>query len=141
MKTKSASILLTLIGVLGLGMAAQANSRSEIAVTFPFEFVASGKTLPAGTYALRAVSDNPADGLILNSYENRAGVIVHPIEIERVSANKSNVSFQRVGEQLFLDRIQTADTVYNIPVPRAAILLAAAPSHKSSATSVNSGSN
>jgi hypothetical protein len=141
MKKRFASILLTLIGVLGLGMVAKANSRSEIAVTLPFEFVAGGKTLPAGTYTLRDVSDDPADGLILNSYENRASVIVHPIEIEKASANKSIVSFQRVGEQLFLDRIQTADTVYNIPVPRAAILLAAAPSHKSSAVSDNSGSN
>jgi hypothetical protein len=141
MNKRFASILLRLIGVLGLGMAAQANSRSEIAVTLPFEFVASGKTLPAGTYTLRAVSDNPADGLILNSYENRASVIVYPTEIEKASANKSNVSFQRVGEQLFLDRIQTADTVYNILVPREAILLAATPSHTSSPVSGNSGSN
>jgi hypothetical protein len=51
-----ASILLTLVGVLGLGMAAKANSRSEIAVTLPFEFVAGGKTLPAGTYALREIA-------------------------------------------------------------------------------------
>jgi hypothetical protein len=141
MKKRYASILLALIGVLGLGMAAQANSRGAVTVTLPFEFVASGKTLPAGTYTLRAVSDNPADGLILNNYENHVGVIVHPIEIENAPARKPTVSFQRVGTQQFLDRIQTTDIVYNLPVPRAAILLAAKPSPDSSPVSGNSGSN
>ncbi len=146
MKKKHASILLALIGVLGLGMAAQANSRAAATVTLPFEFVASGKTLPAGTYTLRAVSDDPTEGLILSSYENHVSVVVHPIEIEKATpektnAEKSSVSFQRVGEQHFLDRIQTTDTVYNLPVPRAAVLLAAKPSPESSPVSGTSGSN
>jgi hypothetical protein len=143
MKNRYATIFLALIGVLGLGMAAQANSRRVITVDMPNEFVASGKTLPAGTYTLRAVSDVPGDGLILNSFDNRVGVIVHPIETEEVQTNKSNVSFQRVGDQLFLNRIQTADVAYTLSVPHAATLLAATPSHQSAPAPVsgNSGSN
>ena len=52
MKKKYARILLTLVGLLGLGVAAKAQIRGEIVVTLPFEFVVSGKTLPAGTYTL-----------------------------------------------------------------------------------------
>lgn len=141
MKKRYASILLALIGVLGLGAAARANSRGAVTVTLPFEFVASGKTLPAGTYTLRAVSDYPAGGLILSSYENHASVIVHPIETEEAQAKNPSVSFQQVGEQHFLDRIQTTDIAYNFPVSRAAILLAAKPSSESSPVSGNSGSN
>ncbi len=47
-----ACILLTLVGLLGLGVAAKAQIRGQIVVTLPFEFVVSGKTLPAGTYTL-----------------------------------------------------------------------------------------
>jgi hypothetical protein len=143
MKKICASLLLTLIGALGLGLAAQAQTqtRTETVVTLPFEFVASDKTLPAGRYTLRPVSDDPADGLILNNFEHHASVIVHPIETEKTPSAKSNVGFQRVGDQLFLDRIQTSDTVYNLPLSPAAVLLAATPSPKGSAVSGTSGSN
>ena len=124
MKRKYASILLTLIGVLGLGVAAQAQT-GKVVVDLPFEFVASGKTLPAGTYTLSPVSDNAVDGLILSSYENHISLIVHPIETEKATAEKATVSFQQVGEQRFLNRIQTENTVYNIPVSSAAASQAA----------------
>src|SRR5258708_20732815 len=79
MKKKYANILLTLICLLGLGVAAEAQIRGEIIVTLPFEFVVSGKTLPAGTYTLSRFSDDKFDGLIPSSHENRPGLFVHPI--------------------------------------------------------------
>jgi hypothetical protein len=138
------SSLLALIGVFGLAAATQAQTRSEIVVTLPFDFVASDTTLPAGKYTLRPVSDDPADGLFLTNYEHHAGVIVHPIETEVASSNKPNVGFQRVAGELFLNRIQTTDTIYNLPVSRAQILRAATQPPQGSgspAASGNSGSN
>jgi len=49
---KYANFLLTLICLLGLGSAANAQGRGQIVVELPFEFVVSGKTLPAGTYTV-----------------------------------------------------------------------------------------
>jgi len=141
MKKKYASILLTLICLLGLGVTAAAQGRGEIVVTLPFEFVASGKTLPAGRYTLSRVSDDKFDGLILSSYENRTSVFVHPIEVESAPADKPNVSFERVGGQHFLTRIQTANDVYNIPVSRSLIMEAAAKPHDDASASASSGSN
>jgi hypothetical protein len=142
MKKRFASIFLTLIGILALGMGARANSQNEI-VVLPFEFVASGKTLPAGTYTLTPVSDYPKDGLVLSNVETHASVIIHPIETEEATAQKPSASFERVGERRFLNRIQTENTVYNIPVSRAVALQAAMPSHESTPApvSANSGSN
>jgi hypothetical protein len=139
-----ASSLLTLIGAFGLATpAAQAQNRDEIAVTMPFDFVASDKTLPAGKYTLRRVSDDPADGLYLTNYEHHASVIVHPIETEEASSSKPNVGFQRVGGELFLNRIQTTNTIYNLPVSRTQIMRAATqpPQGSGSPASGNSGSN
>jgi hypothetical protein len=141
MKKKYACILLTLVGLLGLGVAAKAQIRGEIVVTLPFEFVVSGKTLPAGTYTLSRFSDDKFEGLILSSYENRTSVFVHPIEIESAHADKPSVSFERVGEQHFLSRIQTANDVYNIPLSRSVITEAAARPHDNRSASGSSGSN
>jgi hypothetical protein len=141
MRKKYASLLLTLICLLGLGAAAKAQIRSEIVVTLPFEFVVSGKTLPAGTYTVSRFADDKFDGLILSSHENRTSVFVHPVEIENTSADKPQVSFERVGEQHFLTRIQTAYDVYNIPVSRSAIMEAAARAQDSGSASASSGSN
>jgi hypothetical protein len=122
MKKKYATILLTLICLLGLGVGATAQTRGKIVVTLPFEFVVSGKTLPAGTYTLSRFADDKSEGLILSSYENRTSVFVHPVEIENAFADKPQVSFERVGEQHFLTRIQTSYDIYNIRVSRSAIM-------------------
>jgi hypothetical protein len=141
MKKKYASILLTLICVLGLGVAAEAQYRGEVVVTIPFEFVAGGKTLPAGMYRVSRISQDKSVGLVFSSYENRSNVIVHPVEIESARSDKPGVSFERAGEQHFLSRIQTANDVYNIPVSRSEIREAAARSHDIGSASGSSGSN
>jgi len=142
MKKKYASILLTLMCVLGLGVAAKAESRGQVVVTLPFEFVISGKTLPAGTYTVsRISSDAKIVGLVFSSYENRMSVFVHPIAIDSARADKPSVSFERVGEQHFLSSIQIALDVYTIPVSRSEILEAAARPHDNGSASASSGSN
>jgi hypothetical protein len=138
MKLKFASILFTLTCILGLSAAAKAEIRGQIRVTLPFEFVVDGETLPAGTYTLSSFSDDKFDGLILSNYDHRVSVFVHPVEIEGASADKPQVSFQRVGQQLFLTRIQTAYDVYNISLPRSVIMQFADGSHGNGTASESS---
>jgi hypothetical protein len=138
MKMKFASLLLTLICLLGLSATAKADIRGQIRVTLPFEFVVDGETLPAGTYTLSTFSDDKFDGLILSDRNHRVSVFVHPIEIAGASADKPQVSFRRVGGQLFLTRIQTAYDVYNIPVPRSVIVQFANGSHGNGTASASS---
>jgi len=140
-KKKYATILVTIICFLGLGVAAKAQTRNEIVVTLPFEFVVSGKTLPAGTYTVSRFADDKFEGLILSSYENRTSVFVHPVEIESASGDKPQLNFERVGGQNFLSRIQTTKDVYNIPVSRSVIVEAVARSRDNGSASGSSGSN
>ena len=139
MKKKFASIVLTFTGVLGLGVTAHATTQAEIAVTLPFEFVVSGKTLPAGTYKVRQIFDDKLEGLLLSS--EHTSVFVYPITVGNASSDKPQVSFDRVGEQLFLSGIRTASDVYSIPVPRAAIMEAAARQLRQNSTAGTSGAN
>lgn len=125
MKKKFASILLTLIGVLGASTAAKAQIRDEIKVNLPFEFVVDGKTLPAGAYTVSRFAQDKHEGFVLSNFESRTAVFVRTGEVVSAAAAKPEVGFQRFGEQLFLTSIRTSHDVYNIPVPRSAILEAA----------------
>jgi len=110
-------------------------------VTIPFEFVVAGKTLPAGTYRVNRVADDKWEGLIFSSFENRAGAIVHPIQVQSAPADKAKVSFETAGDQHFLSKIQTADNVFTIPVSHAAILLASGKSHTNTASGSSAGTD
>jgi hypothetical protein len=138
---KYAKILVAVIFLLGLGVAAKAESGPGIVVTVPFEFVVSGKTLPAGTYNAIRVSDERFGGFRLTNRDNGNSVYVLPNEVESTSADRPHVTLTRVGEQHFLSVIQTADEVYNIPVSRSVTLEAAAKSHDTVSVSASAGSN
>jgi hypothetical protein len=142
MKKLSLRIAVALVGFAGLGITAKARQvPDQIVVTIPFEFVVAGKTLPAGTYRVNRVGDDRWDGLIFRSFENRAGVIVHPIEVESAPADKTKVSFEKAGDEHFLSKIQTADHVFTIPVSRAAILLASGKSQTGTASGTAAGTD
>jgi hypothetical protein len=123
MKKKSyARILVATIGLLGMGMAAHAEVRGQLVVMLPFDFVAGGKTLPAGTYTVSTFTDDKYDGLLLSNYDARASVFVRPSEIDSAASSKPEVSFEQAGDQHFLSTIRTVHDIYNIPVSRPALM-------------------
>ena len=131
MKKLCFRIAVALVSFAGLGITAKAQVVDQIVVTIPFEFVVAGKTLPAGTYRVNRASDDRWAGLIFSSFENRASAIVLPNEVESApaDADKAHVSFETAGNEHFLSKIETADSVFTIPVSHTAILLASGKSH------------
>lgn len=132
-------ILIAVFSFAGLGMAARAQARDQLAVTIPFEFVVGGKTLPAGTYNVNRLTDSNPRPLILHSFENHTSVLIVPSQVENGSTDKVHVSFERVGGQYFLSKIATADDVFTVPVSRSATIAVAA--RNSTPASSGSGSN
>ena len=54
-------VLAALLGFAVFGATVKASVVDQVVVTIPFEFVAAGKTLPAGTYRVdRVFSDRPS---------------------------------------------------------------------------------
>ena len=141
MRKHSLRILIALIGVAGLGMAAKGQVADQIVVNIPYEFVAAGKTLPAGTYRVNRVSDTDQEALVLSSFENGASAIVLSTQVKSSSADKPQVTFEQVGGQHFLSKIETADHLFTISLSRSAILEAAAKSPSGTSASGSSGSN
>lgn len=105
----------------------------------PCQFVAAGQTFPAGEYKISRLSDSQSRILLLSNRENRAAVVMFPTETQDISHDKAKLAFATVGDQHFLSRIETANYVYTLSVPRTEALLAATPKRGSASSS--SGNN
>jgi len=134
-----ARIVTAVVFFLGLSGAARAAIQDDIVVRLPFKFVAGGKTLPAGTYTVRHVSDESSGPLILTNRENGSSVLVLPYVSDHASVDKPQVMFQEVGEEHFLRTIQTTFDIYQIPVSHSAVTEAAAKVRNSGMSSGGSG--
>jgi hypothetical protein len=117
MKKHCVRILSAFLGLAALALAAKAESMDRIVVNIPYAFVVDGTTLPAGRYTVNPISAQDKRVLVISSFENHATVMVLSSEIaDRSSEEQPSVSFQQVGEQHLLSKIQTGEHVYTIPV-------------------------
>jgi hypothetical protein len=142
MKKHCVRILSAFFGLAALAITAKGQAADQLVVNIPYEFVVAGKTLPAGPYRINRVSDNNERALVISSVENRAAVLVLPSEVaSRTSAEQPRVSFQQVGGQHLLSKIETGERVFTIPVSSPAVLEAAMKRHTGTSGSGSSGSN
>ena len=122
MKKSYLTAVLTLTCLLGLGISARAQDAEGVRVNVPFEFVAGGTTLPAGTYTVARVSPGTSQILSIRSYND--GVMFLPIEFDGAATGQAKLDFEHVGDKYFLSGIETSAGVYTIGLPRAMVALA-----------------
>jgi hypothetical protein len=136
-------ILFALIGVAGLGFAAQGQAVDQIVVNIPYEFTVAGKTLPLGTYRLERLSTTDPGALLLSNVKNGSSAIFHSANpAENNSADKVFIGFKQVGAQYFLNKIATSEHMFTISVSRLQILEAATkPAIGGSASGASDGNN
>lgn len=141
MKKHFVRIAAAFFGCAILAIAAKGQRVDQLVVRVPFEFVAAGKTLPAGTYRVTRVNHLDNKELILSSFENHAGVVVLPGVVDIARADQPSLTFQQIDGQHFLSKIETAAHVFDIPLPKSAVLVAATKSHGAPAASTISGTD
>jgi hypothetical protein len=134
MRKQYLRILIALIGIAASGIAAKGQAVDRLVVNVPYEFVVDGKILPAGTYKLDRV-------LIFSNFEKSTSLIVTPSVVDGKANEHASVSFERIGGQLFLSKIETADHIFTIPVSRTEILEASARSQGGTSASGGSAGN
>jgi hypothetical protein len=122
MRKQYLRILIALIGLAGLGMAANGQTLDRIEVKVPTEFVVGGKVLPAGTYRVHRVTDSFERALVLSNDENGATAFVLVNSVQDRHDDNPAVTFEQAGDKLFLSKIQTEDHTFLIPVSRSAIM-------------------
>jgi len=140
MKTPYLRLVLALAGFAAFTIPAKAQAVDRLRVNIPFQFVAAGKTLPAGEYTVERLNNSEPRILVLRSYEHRASVTVTPVEVEGSLRGDTHLGFEVAGDQHFLTSIETEDRVFKFDVPNTDTLLAATP-QQSGSGSASSGNN
>jgi hypothetical protein len=143
MKKSSLAVVLTLSCMLGLGISARAQEVDTLAVDVPFEFVAGGQTLPAGTYSVSRVSSQVDRALVIRSNDNSVFLLPAffdggPVSIHGGYADHAELGFEHVGDKYFLSKVGTLGGVYAFRTPRAMIQVAQMKDH---GTASSSGAN
>jgi hypothetical protein len=141
MKKHFVRIATAFLGCAILAIAAKAQITDQLEVRVPYEFVVAGKTLPAGTYRVHRLSDSNNQELVLSSFENRAGMLIVSDVVDTARDDKPSFNFQQIGGQHILTRIETAAHVFDIPVSKSPVLVAATKSHGAPAGSTISGTD
>jgi len=80
-----------------------------IRATIPFDFIVRGRTLPAGSYEIRRVTDESLDLLIRNvdDKHDKAMFGTEPVYMNRIPG-KNVLVFNRYGDAYFLSEVETA---------------------------------
>jgi len=125
------------LGAALLAVAAFAGDSDRLIINIPYDFVANGKSLPAGTYTVRRLSNTEQFALAISSRENGKTVYVLSNEVAAASHVDPSVTFLVSGDQHFLTTIKTAEHVFSFPVSQAAVEAAASAQGYVSNTSVN----
>ena len=141
MKTTYVRFLSAFFGLAALAAAARAQAVDQIIVNVPYDFVVSGKTLPAGTYRVNRLSGNDLSALSITSVQNRTGVLLFSSEVSSTTEDKPALSFQHIGDQYILSKIETADHIFTIPVSTKPAVQVAMKNQSAPSASGASGSN
>ena len=141
MKTTYARILSAFFALAVLAVASRAQEVDQLLVKVPYDFVVSGKTLPAGTYRINRLDDRDLSQLEITGVDNRTGVLLLSGEVTPTTEDKPALRFEHIGNQYFLSRIETAEHIFTISVPAKAAQVVAMKKQTNPSASSSSGSN
>ena len=120
----SGKLLLALcLLVVGGGIVAnaQVDTVPQIDVKVPFAFVVGDTRLPAGSYEIRTPEDTSPDILEIRSVDRRTAVIFDTQSAQSRNdqvEKKTELIFDKVGDQYFLSQIWVAGTASGSELPR-----------------------
>jgi hypothetical protein len=109
-----------------MGGTAHAQDHDAVVAQVPFDFVVGTKTMPAGTYKVALLSDDPHGGLTVSKRDDSA--VVLPIVVdEATDPQGSQLDFARVGAQYVLTQVETPNHLYTVSRARANAMLVQVP--------------
>ena len=94
---------------------ALADSRDVTVTAVPFDFVVGNTTFPAGTYTIRRISDDPQQGLHIQSTDGKTGAFFLPTTSAPVALNhQPKLQFRHEGDKYFLSAISGGMDIYTV---------------------------
>jgi len=98
-------------------VSAYAQAGRHVSVHVPFDFVVSGKQMPAGDYRIRRISKDSESALLIQSEDGRKTAVVFTNSSDH-EPKRAELSFLRLGESYFLSSISIPGTADIREVPR-----------------------
>jgi hypothetical protein len=117
MKKQIMRALLGLAVITTLAVSAYAQADQRITVHIPFDFVASGKQLPAGDYRVRRISKDSQSALFIQSEDGRSAAMVFTQASSR-EPRRAELRFRQYGESYFLSEVSIPGTASVREIPR-----------------------
>jgi hypothetical protein len=121
MKTFHVRILSAFFVLAALAGATRAQVVDQLIVNVNYDFVVSGKTLPAGTYRVSRASDLDPTELAITGVDNHEGVLLLSTTVNATRKFNPALTFERVGDQYFLSKIETREHIFAISLPAKAV--------------------
>lgn len=111
----------SLISLLGLLLVAGSAIGQTIRVhaDVPFDFVVGNKTLPAGMYDVKTISDRDNTQLLVQAQDGHASMLALSNSAENFKpADKTKLVFKKYRNQYFLAEIWTAGSIRGHRLPK-----------------------
>jgi hypothetical protein len=106
--------LLSSLAVLAFSVATLYANAEQLRVSVPYDFVAGGKLLPAGTYIIGRYDSTDAFLTIVDADRQQAATFILPISFESKVSSDSKLQFEQTGGVYLLGQIQTGSGVYTL---------------------------
>jgi hypothetical protein len=116
-------IAIAVMCIFGLSTSSRAQEGDAIVVKVPFDFIVSATTMPAGTYTVGHLFDDPHSGIVLHG-DTKQSAVVLPTVVEWTSTFQPMLTFQHIGDKYFLAKIDTLARTYTISTRRPMMVLA-----------------
>ena len=111
--------MMVLIGSMAVVGQAQNNGRPQLVAEIPFQFNVGNKTLPAGEYLVRSISDDsPTVVLNIQSRDGNASAMLIMRSVEGRAANSAKLLFNRYGNQYFFAQMWVDGEKLGLEAPR-----------------------
>jgi len=104
MKTR-ALVMAAVMALTAMATTRVAQAQNAMAVNVPFDFVAGGKTLPAGEYTVRASGAGNTLILIDRQDASVSALIITHAVVSLDTQTESKLIFNRYGDRYFLSQV------------------------------------
>ena len=81
-------------------------------LTVPYDFMAAGRLLHAGTYTVKRQPVGARSALVLKNIDHNEAAFLLPTTFESTLSNWTTLRFEQVGETRILRTIQIPDGIY-----------------------------
>ena len=94
--------MIVLAGSLAVSAKAQTNGRIALIANIPFQFSIGNKSLPAGEYTVRSISDPSSNVLLrIQSRDGKTCAMLQTSTVEGKAQERAKLVFHRYGNQYF----------------------------------------